>query len=93
VRVALRDSLEKPEPVPPGTPVKVRVDMWATGVRFFKGHHIRLEVASAAVPKFAAHTNTLEPPGSAARAVSAQNRVWHDADHESRLLLPVVEAL
>ncbi|HVP13863.1 MAG TPA: CocE/NonD family hydrolase [Phycisphaerae bacterium] len=91
VRLAMRDSLEKPSPVPPGEIVQVRIDMWATGIRVFAGHRLRLEVASAAVPKFPAHTNTLESPGSAVRAVVAKNRVWHDAGHSSRVLLPLVE--
>jgi len=91
VRLALRDSLEKPDPVPPGKIVKVRIDLWATGIRLFKGHRLRLQISSAAVPKFAAHTNTLEPPGSATKVVIANNRVYHDKDHPSRLLLPVME--
>ncbi len=90
VRLALRNSLEKQEPVPPGEVVKVKVDMWATGIRVFRGHRLRLEVASSAVPKFAAHTNTLDPPGSAGKAVVAQNRVYHDRKRPSRLILPVV---
>ncbi len=91
VRLAFRDSLEKAAPVTPGEIVKVRIDMWATGIRVFAGHRLRLHVASAALPKFAAHTNTLDPPGEATRAVIARNRIYHDAEHPSRLLLPVVE--
>jgi predicted acyl esterase len=87
----MRESLERSSPVPPGDVVKVRIDLWATGIRVFPGHRLRLEVASAAVPKFPAHTNTLESPGSAVRAVIAKNRVWHDAEHPSRVMLPVVE--
>ena len=92
IRLALRDSLEKLDPVPPGEIAKVRIDMWATGIRVFKGHRLRLQVSSAAVPALAPHTNTLESPGSAAKVVIAENRVYHDKDHPSRLLLPVVKA-
>ncbi len=90
VRLALRDSLARREPVPPGEVVKVRIDLWATGVVLPPGHRLRLEVASAAVPKFAAHTNTLEDPGGAARVVVARNRVFHDLPRPSRLLLPIL---
>jgi len=89
IRLALRESLEKPDPVCPGEVAKVRIDLWATGTRILKGHRIRLEVASAAMPKFAAHTNTLDPPGSAVDAVIATNRVYHDIEHPSRVILPV----
>ena len=92
VRLALRESLEQPDPVPPGEVVQVRVDMWATGIRVFKGHRLRLQVASAAVPKFAAHTNTLESPGSAVEVATARNRVYHDEQHPARLLLPAVSS-
>jgi putative CocE/NonD family hydrolase len=91
VRLALRESLERREPVLPDEVVKVRVDLWATGARLLKGHRVRLQVASAAVPKCAAHTNTLEDPGEAIRTVVAVNRVFHDVDRPSRLLLPVIE--
>jgi putative CocE/NonD family hydrolase len=91
LRLCMRNSLEKRDPVPPGQVAKVRIDMWATGVRVFKGHRLRLQVSSAAVPAFAPHTNTLDPPGSATRVVIAQNRVYHDSDHPSRLLLPNVK--
>jgi len=91
LRLAFRDSLERADPVPPGEIVRVRIDLWATGIRVPAGHRLRLQIASAAVPKFAAHTNTLEPPGSATGAVVSTNRVYHDAEHVSRLLLPVVQ--
>jgi hypothetical protein len=87
----LRKSLERLDPAPPGEVVRVVIDMWATGIRIFAGHRIRLEVASAALPKFAAHTNTLDPAGSAVRSVVATNTVWHDAERASRVVLPVVE--
>ena len=90
VRLALRHSLSRKEPVPPGAVVKVHVDMWATGVVLPPGHRLRLEVASAAVPKFAAHTNTQDDPGHATRVVVAHNRVFHDGPRPSCVLLPIV---
>jgi len=89
IRLAVRNSLEESDPVPPGDVVRIMVDMWATGIVIKKGHSIRLEIASAAVPKFAPHTNTLEPAGSAVDVVIAENRVYHDAGRPSRIILPV----
>ncbi|MCX6646228.1 MAG: CocE/NonD family hydrolase [bacterium] len=91
IRLALRNSLEKQEPVKSGEIVKILIDMWATYVRIKKGHRLRLEVASSAVPKFAPHTNTLEPPGSAVKAIIAQNRVYHASEYQSRVILPVLD--
>jgi putative CocE/NonD family hydrolase len=92
VRLALRNTLEKLEPVPPGKVARVKIDMWATGVTIAPGSSLRVEVASAALPKFAAHTNTLEPPGSAVKAVVARNRLHTGPNTPSRILLPVVPA-
>ncbi|MCK4719018.1 CocE/NonD family hydrolase, partial [bacterium] len=89
IRLALRNTLEKQEPVPPGKIVQVKIDMWATGVRILKGHRLRLEVASAAVPKFAPHTNTLDPPGTAIKTVIAQNRVYHSEEYRSKIIITV----
>ena len=89
IRLALRNSLEKQDPVPPTEIVKVKIDMWATGIRIFKGHKLRLEISSSAVPKFAAHTNTLDPPGSAIRTVIAKNCVYHSKKHPSRVIMTV----
>jgi putative CocE/NonD family hydrolase len=91
IRLALRNSLEERDPVKPGEIVRIKIDMWATGIKIFKGHRLRLEVASSAVPKFGAHTNTLEPPGSAVKAVVAKNRVCHGGEYKSRIILPVIE--
>ncbi len=91
IRLALRNSLEKLDPVPAGNIVKVRIDMWATAIRVFAGQRIRLEIASAACPKFAAHTNTLESPGEAVRAVIAENCVYSGGQWPSKLLLPIME--
>jgi len=90
ITLAVRNSLEEQDPVPPGEVVRIMVDMWATGIRILKGHSLRLEIASAAVPKFAPHTNTLEPAGSAVEAVIAKNRVYHDKDRPSRMIIPVI---
>ncbi len=91
IRVALRDSLEKLDPLPPGEVAKLRIDMWATGIRFLKGHRMRLEISSSACPQLGTHTNTLEPRGSAVKLVIAQNKVHHDKSHPSRLILPVMK--
>ena len=90
IRLALRNSLEKQDPVPPNEITKVKVDMWATGIRIFKGHKLRLEISSSAVPKFAAHTNTLDPPGSATRTAIAKNRVYHSRKYPSRVIMTVL---
>lgn len=93
IRVALRNTLEKIEPLPPGEIAKLSVDLWATGIRILKGHKLRLEVSSSACPQIDTHTNTLAPRGSATEIVIAHNKVFHDSEHQSRLILPVMEGM
>jgi predicted acyl esterase len=64
--------------------------MWATGLRFFKGHRIRLEISSSAVPKFARHLNTDTNQNEETEMRVAQQRVYHNADHPSCLIVDVV---
>jgi hypothetical protein len=89
-RAEYRNSLESPEWLEPGNVYKVVVDMWATGLRFLKGHRIRLEVSSSAVPKFARHLNTRDDPAVATEWRVAHQTVHHSAAHPSALILDVL---
>ncbi|MBL8161513.1 MAG: CocE/NonD family hydrolase [Anaerolineae bacterium] len=67
----------------------IEIDMWATAQRFKAGHRLRLQVSSAAHPRWTRHTNTAEPLASAAQTRPATQTVYHDQRHPSALLLPV----
>ena len=49
-----------------------------------------MRVGSSAFPSYARNLNTLEPMATATKAVVARNRVHHDADHPSYVLLPII---
>ena len=72
---------------------EVTVDLWATANVFQPGHRIRLEVSSSNWPRFGRNPNTggtiADEPAEAYQP--AINRVLHDADHPSRLILPVID--
>jgi putative CocE/NonD family hydrolase len=68
----------------------VEVDLWPTGHRFDRGHRIRVQVASAAFPRFARNPNTGEPPATATRLVPTDQEVFHDPSHPSHILLPTL---
>ena len=93
VRARYRNSLRTPELLEPGRVYEIRISIGATANMFLAGHRVRLDISSSNFPRFDANTNTGgtiadEPVES---AVPAINRVFHDGDHPSRLLLPVVE--
>jgi putative CocE/NonD family hydrolase len=78
-------------PAPDGDGVRrVQVDLWPAAHRFKRGHRVRVHVTSGAYPKVASNPGTGEPLGTAATMVTADQEVFHDPDHPSAIVLPVV---
>jgi putative CocE/NonD family hydrolase len=69
---------------------RVTVAMWPTANTFQAGHRIRLQVSSGAFPLFARNTGSGEALATATKLCVADQEIWHDADHPSTLMLPVV---
>jgi putative CocE/NonD family hydrolase len=74
----------------PGQVYKFNIDLWSTSNVFRKGHSLRLEISSSNFPRFDRNLNTGEDAAFAQRFVSATNTVYHDSEHPSALILPVV---
>ena len=89
VRLRYRAGHERPAPVEPDTVYEVEVVMWDTAQRFLPGHRIRLDVSSSAHPKFAINLGTGGDESTATDAVVAHNRIYHDRERPSRLVLTV----
>lgn len=89
-RLRYRAGHERAQAVQPETVYEVEVAMWDTAQRFLPGHSVRLEVASSAHPKFATNLGTGGDESEAAHPVVAHNRLYHDAERPSRLLLTVL---
>lgn len=68
----------------------VDVDLWPTGHRFDRGHRIRVQVASAAFPRFDRNPGTGEPPATSTRLIRADQEVLHDPAHASYISLPTI---
>ena len=92
LRARYRDSQERPTLMNPGEIYKFTIDLWSTSNVFLKGHVLRLEVSSSNFPRFDRNLNTGEALGSARNYVSATNTIYHDVEHPSTLVLPVVES-
>jgi putative CocE/NonD family hydrolase len=92
IRARYRKSLAEPEPLTPGEPCQLRLDLSVTSNVFLPGHRIRLEVSSSNFPRFDRNTNTGGIIGSepADQATVAVNRVLHGPGHPSQLILPVI---
>jgi uncharacterized protein len=90
VRARYRDSQEKPDLLKPGQIYRFSIDLWATSNVFRKGHILRLEVSSSNFPRFDRNLNTGDDAEHARKYSTASNTIYHDAEHPSALLLPVV---
>jgi len=92
IRARYRDSNVTASLLNPGQVYKFNLDLWATSNVFKKGHVLRLEVSSSNFPRFDRNLNTGEQASTGQRFVSANNTIYHDAEHPSVLILPVVSA-
>jgi putative CocE/NonD family hydrolase len=90
IRARYRDSQEKLTLMNPGQVYKFTIDLWSTSNVFLKGHVLRLEVSSSNFPRFDRNLNTGESAGAAEHYAPATNTIYHDAQHPSALVLPVV---
>ena len=76
-------------PLEPGTPYRLRIDLWATGITFLPGHRIRVDVTSSSHPRWIRHTNTFGDPLDATELRTAHQQIFHDPERPSRLHLTV----
>jgi hypothetical protein len=82
--------LDASQPAPDRDGIRrVEVDMWPAGHKFMPGHRLRVQVASGAYPRVDRNPGTGEPLGSGTALVTADQEVFHDADHPSAVILPV----
>jgi putative CocE/NonD family hydrolase len=90
LRARYRNAPEKVEFMNPGEAYKFNIDLWATSNVFLKGHRLRVEISSSNFPRFDRNLNTGEDSGHAVRWLNATNAVYHDRQHPSALIVPVV---
>jgi putative CocE/NonD family hydrolase len=90
VRMRYRESMESPKSMAPGEIYKVIIDLAATSNVFFAGHSLRLEVSSSNFPRFDRNLNTGEDQGSSTATAKATNTIYHDREHRSALIVPVI---
>jgi putative CocE/NonD family hydrolase len=90
VRARYRESTKQGTAVTPGQVYKYTIDLWATANVFKTGHRIRLYVSSSNFPRFNRNLNTGDDIVSSARSLRAHQTIYHDRDHSSALVLPVI---
>ena len=82
--------MDKPSLIEPGRIYRFSIDCWNTSQVFKEGHRIGLEISSSAFPKFDRNLNTGAPLGVATEMVVAEQRIYHDEEHPSIVVLPLL---
>ena len=90
LRARYRAGKTSPSLLTPKQPTEITIDLGATSNLFRAGHRIRLEVSSSNFPRFDRNPNTGGVFGEDAEVIRAEQTIFHDESHPSRLLLPVV---
>jgi putative CocE/NonD family hydrolase len=82
----------KAEPVTAGQPYEFTIEMYPTSLVFKRGHRIRLDISSSNFPRFDVNPNTGEPLNDNRRWRVAENSIYHDPQHASHIVLPIIPA-
>jgi putative CocE/NonD family hydrolase len=90
LRLRYRNSTERPELAKPGEVYHLTIDLWATSNVFLAGHRLRLEISSSNFPRFDRNLNTGETQATATKMQPATNTIYHDKEHPSALVLPLI---
>ena len=90
VRARYRDRSGKAKLLEPGAVYPFEIILEPTSNLFQAGHRIRVDISSSNFPRFDINPNTGEPVGQHTHSVVAHNKVFHDPQHESHIVLPVI---
>ncbi|MCB0669870.1 MAG: hypothetical protein KDC80_28790, partial [Saprospiraceae bacterium] len=58
---------------------------------FKAGHRIRLHITSSMAPHYDPNPNTGNEIATEKNLISATNTIYHDREHPSRIMLPLIE--
>lgn len=77
-------------PLVPGAIREYTLDLWDLANVFLTGHRIRVEITSGFMPLFSRNLNTGQNNLTTVEMKIARQKVYHDRNHPSLILLPVV---
>jgi predicted acyl esterase len=92
MRARFRQGFDREILLEPGKIEKYRIELYDMGHVFLPGHKIRLEISSSAYPILHPNPNTGNPVATDTQQQVANQTIYHDLEHQSSLLLPVIPA-
>jgi uncharacterized protein len=90
LRASYRHSDAERQSVESGAVERYKVDLWATAIVFAAGERLRVLVSSSDFPRYDRNPNTGELGVAASGSVPALQRIFHDPQRPSRIVLPVL---
>ncbi len=91
LRARFRDSWSRPQLLEESTVYRYTLDLRHMSIAIPAGSVIRLEIASAAYPRFSRNLNTGGHNELETEYAVAEQRVYHSEAYPSRLILPLVD--
>ena len=90
VRARFREGMDRPSLIEPERAYVYDLDLWNTCQMYRKGHRVRPEISSSAFPKYDRNLNMGEALGRTTRMQAAQQKIYHDRERLSYIILPIV---
>lgn len=90
LRGRYRNSFKRQELLKPGEIYEYPIDLWSLSHVFQKGHRIQVEISSSNFPKYDRNPNTGEKFGEDTQLQKAQQTIFHNSQHQTYILLPIV---
>ncbi|MFQ5792733.1 MAG: CocE/NonD family hydrolase, partial [Acidobacteriota bacterium] len=90
IRARFRESIEEEKLMEPGTVYPFTIRLYPTSNVFKRGHRIRVDISSSNFPRFDVNPNTGEPLNEHRRMVVAVNTIYHEREHPTHIVLPVI---
>jgi putative CocE/NonD family hydrolase len=90
IRARYRNPKKGAQSLEAGKVYRYEINLWATSNEFQPGHRIRLQISSSSFPRFDCNPNTGKPFGLTRDLKRAQQKVLHNGEHVSHILLPVI---
>jgi uncharacterized protein len=92
LRARFRKGYEHTDFLEPGRIERFDIDMTVIGVRFLRGHRIRVEVSSTWFSRFERNpqTDAVNWMTDESPPITAKQRIYHDLQHASYVSLPLI---
>jgi len=90
LRASYRNGSLKPELPQPVQIVRLNLDRLLTSNVFRAGHRIRVQISGAFFPHFSRNLQTGKSESTSSEMRTGHIRIYSDAEHASRVILPVI---